>query len=138
MDRDDLQLAEALNRQYRDYQAALAVLAENPRMVSFRIEPTIEPAGEDEEPTQLPASVVVSAEGIQTPPQMMTAIKDQVEARIRSINDQLTEMGVAPSRPSPAPVSAPRGPETPPAPERPPSAPPKPAAGHKPHNKGRR
>lgn len=140
MDRTDLGLANSLFSRYLNYREALAL--KDAKIVAFTLEGESD-LDEDGETSTETNQLTVSAEGIQTPPQMLTAITEQIGKRIEEINEQLTKMGVSesevPQRAQEARTSppAPRTPSSPPTASKPASPPARPAHGH-PNAKGRR
>lgn len=143
VERGDLQRANDLVRQHAAYRTAIEVLTHKPRMVSFTIASDDRPDPNDEDRMWQP--VTVSADDIDTPPQMLSAIKSQIETRIKAINDELTEMGVGTSPPPPEVVPPwqppPEAEDARTTPPKPASAPPAPAhrpSAHTPPHKGRR
>lgn len=114
VDRSELGTANMLFSRYQQYQVALAL--KDPRIVSFTLEGEGQESSDPEAGTET-MQLTVSSEGITTPPQMLTAIKDQIEQRIKHINEQLNELGVAETSAAPAaslpPRAAPHKPEPP-------------------------
>lgn len=86
--RDDLARANGLNSAAAEIQRALAL--NNPMIVQFVLRGEPVP---DSMIADAPIATV-SAEGIETPPQMMAAIKAQVEKRLAAIGDELKALGV--------------------------------------------
>jgi hypothetical protein len=95
MERVDLGRANALNRQAAELQQAINIASREAKIVYFVIEDASGDMATGER-------IEVSAEGIQTPPQMMGAIHEQLRERYNAIIRQLEEMGVAGAEPQKA------------------------------------
>lgn len=90
MERSDLDKATALNQESREIQDNLAFLTHNPSITGFEL--TIPPDTEGIDPNGFRR--MVPAVGLAYPPQMITAIEQQLEARYAEIVRQLAELGV--------------------------------------------
>lgn len=96
--RDDLAQADILNQRALDLQRALTIVNDPTAAIdAFTVKrqpvpPPSETGGDV--PAPEPQSVEIPAEGITTPPQMMTAIRQQLQARYDQIVQQLAAMGV--------------------------------------------
>lgn len=104
--KENIDRISELYGQYQTYQDALAVLEQDARITAFIIEGTITTHNQYAEgesgssDTVTTTMATISAEGIQYPPQMMAAIKQQVQSRIDAINKELTELGVTVEQPA--------------------------------------
>lgn len=90
MELTSLPRVQELSAQLQNYQQVLHILDTSPRITDFVIETQTTPADEEFDPI----SMTVSADGITYPPQMISTIKTQVETRIKTITDELNELGV--------------------------------------------
>jgi hypothetical protein len=84
--RNDLPEAITLVAQYNTLQRALAIVTRGATISNLTVA--------DKSETEAGDSVQISAEGIAYPPQMLDAIRTQLQARINQINSQLTALGV--------------------------------------------
>lgn len=110
MDRGNLLQATALYNEANAITHALAVIDRNATITAVTLTATIPPGpatppppgeGGDEpppppEPMLTQDTVTVSTEGLAYPPQMLAAIKAQLQARYTEISAELTALGVAP------------------------------------------
>jgi hypothetical protein len=84
--RNDLPEAIILVAQYNTLQRALAIVTRGATISNLTVA--------DKSETEAGDSVQIDAAGITYPPQMLDAIRTQLQARINQINSQLTALGV--------------------------------------------
>jgi hypothetical protein len=84
--RNDLPEAITLVAQYNTLQRALAIMGRTPTISQLTVA--------DASTTEAGDSVQIDAAGITYPPQMLDAIRTQLQARINQINAELAAMGV--------------------------------------------
>lgn len=80
--------------QLRQATSTLDLLGRNPRITSFDIQGDSDPDNPGLDRMNVPA------EGIATPPQMLTAIKDQIQKRIEDITKELGDLGISVDQPA--------------------------------------
>lgn len=89
--KSDIATVNTLFQQYLQYSDAMIVFdSPNPYISAFVVNVR------DPDQSIPLADVTVSAEGITSPPQMMAAIKAQIEKRLAAITDELKQLGVDP------------------------------------------
>lgn len=85
----------AINELYQRSQQVrnwLGLFDQEPRITAFLVQAgEAEPPGDD---TVVATSAMIPAEGIAYPPHMLAAIKQQLEARLAAINQELEGLGV--------------------------------------------
>lgn len=97
VNREDIGRISELYQQAANYKAALEVLELGPRIVAFVVEGEIVTHNDyDDTDTTTTRMATINAEGIQYPPQMIQAIKAQVEKRLGEIGNELQQLGVKP------------------------------------------